>query len=143
MNKLHCAALAALLLGSTVAALAADAPKGDVPKAGAPKGDGNTANLDAPESITFSRRDRNVIQQYYAEHRVGKFGKRPLPGIRKPLAVGGPIPPGMGRRMLPGTLEARLPVLPPNYERAVVGNDVLLYNFKTGLIVDIVPNAAL
>ena len=55
------------------------------------------------------------------------------PGIRKKLARGKPLPPGIAKRLPPPALQRRLPHY-PGYEWQVVGKDLVLVAV-TGLVV--------
>ncbi|MCR6631364.1 MAG: RcnB family protein [Magnetospirillum sp.] len=84
--------------------------------------------------IIISAAERALIQQYYQDHPV-MVADLP-PGIRKKVARGKPLPPGIAKRF-PGDLRAQLPAR-PGYEYRVVGADVLLVQIATGVIVDLV-----
>jgi Ni/Co efflux regulator RcnB len=58
------------------------------------------------------------------------------PGIRKNLARGKPIPPGIARRAVPGPMLAKLPRY-PGYEWAVYGSDLVLVATATAVIADV------
>jgi Ni/Co efflux regulator RcnB len=58
------------------------------------------------------------------------------PGIRKNLARGKPIPPGIARRSVPGPMLAKLPRY-PGYEWAVYGSDLVLVATATAVIADV------
>lgn len=62
------------------------------------------------------------------------------PGHQKQLARGGAIPPGLKKRSLPPKLTARLAPPPHGTERYIVGNDVVLVEKATGIILDILHN---
>ncbi|MDP9195836.1 MAG: RcnB family protein, partial [Pseudomonadota bacterium] len=66
----------------------------------------------------------------------GKQGKGLPPGIAMNLERGKPLPPGIAKRYLPSDLEKILPALPKGQKRVVVGNDVLLVESATGVILD-------
>jgi len=97
------------------------------------RGGGDAVQVTA--EIFFSRGEREQIRAYYTDHGAGSVEALP-PGIRKNLARGKPIPPGLARRVLPGTLEGRLPVR-DGYQRVQVGWDVLLVEVATGVIHDV------
>lgn len=86
--------------------------------------------------IVFSEIERRLIREYYAgQGHAGSVDNLP-PGIRKKLARGKPLPPGIAKRFLPGELESQLPVHRGTVRR-VVGNDVVLVVAATGVILDI------
>jgi hypothetical protein len=87
-------------------------------------------------SISFTDRDRRVIQDYF-RHRVP-------PGLAKK----GGLPPGLARKQvlpsgarthrLPADLVTRLSPIPPGYVRVRVGTDIVLMEGSTRLVLDIV-----
>jgi hypothetical protein len=106
----------------------------------------------------FSEIERRTIAEYYR----GRFGQptyeqqrdkavkkqkglppglarrdRLPPGLEQQLERNGHLPPGLEKRALPEGLERLLPPRRPEYRRVVVDNDVLLIEFATGLILDI------
>lgn len=91
--------------------------------------------------VSFSQRDRALIERYYASRPKPK--KTP-PGLAKReqlppgLAKRDRLPPGLRGRGLPEDLERQLSPLPPPYVRVVVGSDVVLMDRHTRVIVDIV-----
>ena len=58
------------------------------------------------------------------------------PGIRKNLARGKPIPPGIAKRAVPGPMLARLPRY-PGYEWQILGSDLVLVATATAVIADV------
>lgn len=68
----------------------------------------------------------------------GKGAKGLPPGIAQKLARGGTLPPGLAKRDLPASLERRLPPVAAGTERQIVGNDVVLIEKGTNLILDII-----
>ncbi|OZI29134.1 hypothetical protein CEG14_21115 [Bordetella genomosp. 1] len=58
------------------------------------------------------------------------------PGIRKNLARGKPLPPGIAKKMVPSGMLAHLPVY-PGYEWRVAGADLILVAIAGGLIADV------
>lgn len=55
------------------------------------------------------------------------------PGIRKNLARGKPLPPGLAKRGVPGPMLAGLPRY-PGYEWIISGNDLVLVTATTAII---------
>ncbi|HSM05916.1 MAG TPA: anti-virulence regulator CigR family protein [Longimicrobiales bacterium] len=96
---------------------------------------GGDAVVEISGGITFSLGERERIVAWYSDHASPSVETLP-PGIRKNLARGKPIPPGLARRMLPNGLESRLPVY-EGYQRVQVGVDVLLVEIATGIIHDV------
>lgn len=86
----------------------------------------------------FTALEISLIQEYFGNHHYQTAALPP--GIAKNLARGKPLPPGIAKKALPGDLQGRLPGR-RNYERIIVGNDVLLVTAATGIIVDILRDA--
>ena len=88
----------------------------------------------------FGRIERNIIKDFFGggKFKAKKFKHKSLPpGLAKQLRRNGILPPGLRRNYLPPGLSSRLPGLPPGQARVLVGNDVLLIQRATGLILDI------
>ena len=85
--------------------------------------------------IVFSMGDREAIRDFYqARPAIGAEGLPP--GIRKRLARGKPLPPGIAKRGIPDALAPALTV-PQGYDVVEVGWDVLLVEVATGIIHDV------
>ena len=69
-----------------------------------------------------------------ANHYTG-YGALP-PGIRKNLARGKPLPPGIAKKTVPGPMLAQLPSY-PGYEWRVYGSDLVLVAVATAVIADV------
>lgn len=92
---------------------------------------------DANFSVTFSVGEREEIGVYYASAPTRSRSVEALPpGIRKNLARGKPLPPGIAKKQPPSELVSRLSV-PRGYEVVEVGLDVLLVEAATGIIHDV------
>ena len=71
---------------------------------------------------------------------LGLTGQSALPpGIRRNLARGKPLPPGIAKKMLPAPYLRQLPVY-PGYEWGMVGSDLVLLQAATGLIADVLTD---
>jgi Ni/Co efflux regulator RcnB len=81
--------------------------------------------------------DANEIRQVFGRHEWTHADALP-PGIRKNLARGKPLPPGIAKRV-EGPLARDLPYY-PGYEWTVAGEDALLIDSATRVIVDIIDN---
>lgn len=81
--------------------------------------------------------DANEIRQVFGRYEWTRGDELP-PGIRKNLARGKPLPPGIAKRV-EGPLARDLPYY-PGYEWTVAGDDALLIDSATRLIVDIIDN---
>ena len=58
------------------------------------------------------------------------------PGIRKNLARGKPLPPGIAKKMVPHDMLGRLPYH-PGYEWRMAGSDLILVAIATGIVADV------
>ncbi|PKQ07935.1 MAG: hypothetical protein CVT73_08115 [Alphaproteobacteria bacterium HGW-Alphaproteobacteria-12] len=107
-------------------------------KAGGPGGVGSAVEIGIDASVSFGADEARIIRDYFA---AASYDAKPLPpGIAKNLARGKPLPPGIAKRYLPRDLATRLPVR-ADYERLIVGDDILLISIATGVIVDILNDA--
>lgn len=85
--------------------------------------------------VGFTASERDVIVGYFRTHPAHV---KPLPpGIAKNLGRGKPLPPGIAKRYLPTDLLGLLPQR-AGYEPWLVGNDVLLLETATGIVVDLI-----
>ena len=111
---------------------------------------GRFAVRDNPTSveIAFTSHDRSLIHDYYREHARSRAKKTP-PGLAKrgqlPPGLGkrDTLPPGLQGRDLPGDLEARLSPLPAPYMRVNIGDDLVLLNRQTRVVMDVVRGVTL
>ncbi len=144
MTRILAAALALLMAAATPAL--ADQGKGKGKgKAGKPA-DGVTTE-DVVEGVTagvlgavLSDEEKRTIRGYFQDHpgAAGKVKELP-PGIRKKIARGGAMPPGIAKQALPDGLHRRLPAREgQDYE--IVGNDVVLVETATRVIVDVLKD---
>lgn len=69
--------------------------------------------------------------------------KRLPPGLARQLERNGKLPPGLAKRDLPQRLDTSLPDPWPGTERKVVGNDVILLEKGTDLILDVLRDVIL
>jgi hypothetical protein len=109
------------------------------------KGKG-TGSDGASASVQLSfGRDSDVIREYYRGVPASKLppglakrGDLP-PGLAKQLKRNGHLPPGLEKKIypFPVELERRLPPLPPDYGRAFIGGNAVIYNKSTSIIIDI------
>ncbi len=77
----------------------------------------------------------DVIRQIFGRHEAVRGDALP-PGIRKNLARGKPLPPGLARRV-GGPLAEDLPHY-PGYDWYLAGDDALLVDTYTRMIVDVI-----
>ena len=107
--------------------------------------------------IVFDSAQRHMIEDYYRSHSLDyddddrgkhkkkkkwKKGKGKHKGMPPGLAKkGGRLPPGLQKRAFPRDLESRLPPPPPNTERVIVDNQILLLELGTHLVLDVIELA--
>jgi hypothetical protein len=132
MKQLIGAALCVLLMGG---AAAADSGKD---KAGRGKpvaagGRGDT-HAHASASIHFEAQHVRAMRGHYASQ-----VRQLPPGLQKKYARTGQLPPGWQKKMkpLPAAVERDLPRLPAGYGRGVIDGHAVIYNSRSGLIVDV------
>ncbi|MFH1803685.1 MAG: hypothetical protein ABID63_02215 [Pseudomonadota bacterium] len=103
-------------------------------------------------NVFFSQEERQIIAdvlevitgQETRQDKKGDKGNKGKnnhglpPGIAMKLERGGTLPPGIAKRDLPAGLAARLPRPHPGTERLIAGNDVVLIEQGTGIILDII-----
>lgn len=85
--------------------------------------------------VTLSVELKTQIREYYAAHPVGNVEALP-PGIRRNLARGKPLPPGIAKKVAPPALAASIP-LRDGYELVEVGLDVFLVEVATNVVHDV------
>lgn len=111
------------------------------------KGSNASSSEDVVEGVVggvlgavLSDDERRTIRSYFHEHpdSAGKVKELP-PGIRKKLARGGTLPPGIAMQVMPDGLHRRLPPRDgQHYE--IVGTDVVLVETATKVIVDVLKD---
>ena len=98
-------------------------------------GDDGGVSVEFTAEISFSVGDRDRIQAHYSSN--PNPGLEALPrGIRKNLARGKPMPPGIAKRLPPDALRSSLSI-PRRYEVIEVGWDIFLVEAATGIIHDV------
>ncbi len=125
---------------------------------------GQAARIDVTD-VVFEAAEKHLIREYFAsqagqgqtksdkKHRgkgkKNKHGKKGLPpglakrgGLPPGLAKRQRLPPGLARRGLPNGLNAILPTAAAGTERFIVGNNVVLIQKATGVVLDILLDAA-
>lgn len=90
----------------------------------------------------FTVKERQIVREYFrnegADLPPGLAKRQSLPpGLQKQLQKTGRLPPGLEKRRMPSALKAKLPRYDGPYERTIVGNDLILLDPKTGLILDV------
>ena len=130
--------LAVLVLSLFVFMVEAAEAQGRNGRRGRGNGGGNDdggVTVEFTAEFSFSLGDRDQIRAYYTSHPTPRL-EALLPGIRKNLAAGKPMPPGIAKRFPPEALRSSLSV-PPHYHVIEVGWDVLLVEVATGIIHDV------
>ena len=138
-------AAAALTLALAAPALADQGKGKGHDKAGKPNKAGATETV--VEGVTagvlgavLNDDEKTIIHRYFGDHpeAAGKVKELP-PGIRKKLARGGAMPPGIAKQALPDGLHRQLPPREgQHYE--IVGTDVVLVETATRVIVDVLKD---
>jgi hypothetical protein len=114
-------------------------------KANKGKSDGvSTAALIA---TVISATERALIGDYVQTAKKSKNGLPPglakrdrlPPGLQKQIQRNGSLPPGLAKRGLPGDLRGRLPHR-KGQDYRVVGNDIVLIETATNVILDVMEN---
>ena len=103
----------------------------------------------------FNALERHLIRDYFRTRRgkdaKGKSRQFP-PGLAKqetlPYGLGwhlrrhDALPPGLQKRDLPPDLASRLPKPPPGHARLIVGDDVVLFEESTGIVIDVLEDVS-
>lgn len=83
--------------------------------------------------------ERRIIHRWFGEHPDAVRTKALPPGIRKKLARGGAMPPGIAMQVMPDELYRQLPRrYGHHYE--IVGTDVVLVDTATRIIIDVLKD---
>jgi Ni/Co efflux regulator RcnB len=104
----------------------------------------------------LSELERKIIDEYYRlKHRMTGTEPTSQPGaepprrtgaltrsVHKDPEAGAPLPPGTRRDPLPDDLRAKLPPPSPGTDRLLVGNDVVLVDRQTSVVLDLMRGAA-
>ena len=133
-----------LLLGAPGLADAAGKNKGKgkagpVPTAskGKDRGTSGDATTDRLLGTVISAVERALIGDYVAKGKISGGGLPP--GLQKHIDRTGRLPPGLEKRRLPGDLRGLLP-LRSGQDYRVVGNDIVLIEIATELILDVMKD---
>jgi len=98
------------------------------------KPDNEGGIIEGVKDVTFGPDERDTIGGYYSKNRVN-VDTLP-PGIAKNLERGKPLPHGIAKKNLPTNLQSQLPDI-FGHRRIVTGEDVVLINEETDMVVDI------
>lgn len=107
----------------------------------------------------FSEMERAVIEEYFGvdlEKNTEKKGKEKSkqmppglakkkelpPGLQKQLEKNGVLPPGLEGRDIPDDLKSKLPPAHKGTKRLLVGDDVVLIDTATEVVLDIIRDVA-
>jgi Ni/Co efflux regulator RcnB len=82
--------------------------------------------------------NENDFRVFVREQHYSGYDSLP-PGIRKNLARGKPLPPGIAKRQVPPEMLRRLPVR-AGYEWRAVGTDLVLYSITSGIVDQVLQN---
>ncbi len=139
-----------LLLGAPALVDAAGKNKGkagpvpSVTKGKADKGKSGDVTTDKLLGAIISATERALIGDYIKKTKTSKQGLPPglakrqhwPPGLQKHMERTGRLPPGLEKRRLPGDLRSLLPIR-SGQDFRVVGNDIVLIETATELILDV------
>ena len=115
------------------------------PITGGPPGPaGPSTATGALADAVFTALERQIIRDYYRSTLPPGLARRDTlpPGLRRQLVRNGRLPPGLEKHALPPDLIARLPPRDRRYDRVRIGTDILLILIATGVILDIIEDAA-
>ncbi len=98
------------------------------------KGQSGDVATDRLLGAVISTVERALIGDYVKRTRVS--GQSLSPGLQKHIERTGRLPPGLEKRRLPGDLRALLPIR-SGQDYRVVGNDIVLVEIATELILDV------
>lgn len=96
---------------------------------------GRLRNDDMLGDLVYAGITAALAREYAADFGLRGYSSLP-PGIRKNLARGKPIPPGIAKKVVPSSLLGRLP-RHPGYEWRMAGTDLILISVATAVIADI------
>ena len=125
----------------------------------APKGAAEMTGEQAA-GVVFTEIEKRIIRDYFGKHPEpaqdgdgggkGKSKKMPPglakrqhlpPGLEMQIQKNGTLPPGLAKRDLPAGLVSELPRAHPGTVRKIVGNDVVLIQEATGIVLDVLEGA--
>jgi hypothetical protein len=83
----------------------------------------------------FEQNDVRVIVEYY---RIHDKGHKMPPGLVKQLRRNGHLPPGLEKKLVPFPVEVerRLPPCPYGMRRGLIDGVAVMFNVRTGIVVD-------
>jgi hypothetical protein len=125
------------LAGLMIAPVAAKQGKGH----GKDHGNGNGNGHQKETVVVFEPAHRTVVTKYYRSNGLppglAKRGDLP-PGLEKQLRRNGHLPPGLEKKLtpFPREVEMSLPPCPPEVHRGFLAGMAVMYNSRTGLVID-------
>lgn len=113
------------------------APAGAKDKPGKGRGKGH----DKETVVVWAQSDRSYLRGL-PPGLAKRDGSLP-PGLEKQLRRNGRLPPGLEKKLVPFPVyvEERLPPCPPDVHRGFIGSVAVMYNSRTGLVLDAVAIA--
>ena len=95
----------------------------------------------AADAISGTKKDKKDKKDKGKKNKnaKGKSGELP-PGLQKHLEKYGTLPPGLAKKELPPGLAKRLGSTRSGLERLIVGDDVMLVEAATGVVLDIIKD---
>ena len=113
------------------------------------RGQGGGSASSAPAasvSVGFGRDEARIITEWFHDSKnlsglpPGLANREQLPpGLQRQLQRNGKLPPGLEKKIqpLPPVLVAKLPPLPEDRTRVIIGGNIILMEKSTSIIVDI------
>ena len=110
-----------------------------------PQGKGKGQARRAGQVTGFLPEERKIVLAFFQDPPsglppgLGKRGGDLPPGLEKQVRRKGQLPPGLQKHLkpFPSELAVRLPPLPADHERAVLGHLAIVWNSRTGLVLDV------
>ena len=109
--------------------------------------DGNDEARVSAEIHIFTDREVHVIREWFAKPAnlnnlppgLAKREQLP-PGLQRQLVRNGTLPPGLQKKIqpMPRELETQLPRLPEGRRRVVISGSIVLFEEKSGTILDVI-----
>ena len=90
---------------------------------------------DAYADLVYAGITAALARQYARDLGLGGFSSLP-PGVRKKLARGRRLPPGLAKRMVPGHMARRLPRY-PGHQWRISGTDLVLVSIASAVVADV------
>ena len=95
----------------------------------------NSHDKDIYTDLVYAGITAALARKYALDLGLGGYSSLP-PGIRKNLARGKPLPPGIAKKTIPGAFLDRLPNH-PGYRWQMAGTDLILVSVATAVVADI------